>query len=302
MYALLLSLPLVFLTAASAAGAATLGIVVPGQESEEAARVVQAVRAVAEERGWDVEVGAAAGELIGAKPLGLILVMAAPGDALQAARDAGIPAVTVLAGTPAPGSFDLTVNQYAAGADIGAHLLGLMGYRGRLIALRADAADPAARARARVLDVMLQDSPGVPVIATVQQATGRGWQEALRRELDAILAQTGTAAPLALWAARDELALVAEEVLKQHGWARDRVTLVSTGGSRAALARLRDPEGLLTATLVIPYELLGEAAVEVIGDLVDGTPREQIATSPVIFIDPILVDRGNVPPEDELPW
>jgi simple sugar transport system substrate-binding protein/ribose transport system substrate-binding protein len=105
-----------------------------------------------------------------------------------------------------------------------------------------------------------------------------------------------------VWAATDELALAAEPVLKAAGLGRDRVALVSTGGTDAAFERLRDPDGLLAATLAIPYELLGEAAVDALDDLTAGTPAGQITPGPYLFIEPVLVDRNNVPGPEELPW
>jgi ABC-type sugar transport system substrate-binding protein len=66
--------------------------------------------------------------------------------------------------------------------------------------------------------------------------------------------------------------------------------------------RLRDQDGLLAATLAIPYELLGEAAVDALDDLMAGTPPRQVTPGPYLYIDPVLVDRNNVPGPDELPW
>jgi ABC-type sugar transport system substrate-binding protein len=299
-------------SATPAAAATTLGLVTPGTGSEAIARAAQAARSAAEEKGWTVEArdasvdGDALAQLVRREVAGLVLVAVRPEfdpAGVQAARAAGVPIVTVLAGASPAARFDLAVNQYALGADVGAYVLGRLGYRGRLITLRADA-DPGARARARVLDLMLQDAPGVALVASLDR--GDGPEEAFRAALDRALAEAAgnaeASSPLAVWAATDALALLAEEALRARGLARERVTLVGVGGGPAALARLRDPAGLLTATAAIPYELLGEAAVDVLEDVAAGTPAEQIATGPYVFVDAVIVDQGSVPAEDELPW
>jgi ABC-type sugar transport system substrate-binding protein len=313
MRALLALVVLALAAAPSAADAVTLGLVVPGTGSEAVERAAQAARSAAEEKGWTVEArdasvdGDALAQLVRREVAGLVLVAVRPEfdpGGVQAARDAGIPIVTVMAGASPAARFDLAINQYALGADVGAYVLGRLGYRGRLVTLRADA-DPGARARARVLDLMLEDAPGVALAASLDR--GSGPEDAFRAALDRALAEAGgppaaDAAPLAVWAATDALALAAEEALRAGGFARERVTLVGVGGGPAALARLRDPAGLLTATAAIPYELLGEAAVDVLEDIAAGTPAEQIATGPYVFVDTVIVDQGSVPAEDELPW
>src|SRR3954454_11503498 len=267
----LLSLTLGLVLLAAPAGATVLGIVTPEQAGEAATRAAKAAQASAEEKAWTVE-----------------------------QRTAGVPVVTVLAGASPQAAFDVTVNQYVAGGQIGAYLRGLADYRGPLVELRADA-ELGAKARARVLELMLQEAPDVQSLGSLQRAGGDRWQDVLKRGLEQKLQQAGSG-PLAVWAATDELALAAEQVLKAAGYGRDRVALVGTGGTDAAFDRLRDQDGLLAATLAIPYELLGEAAVDALDDLMAGTPAKQVTPGPYLYIEPVLVDRNNVPGPDELPW
>ena len=301
----LLSLTLGLVLLAAPAGAAVLGIITPEQAGEAATRAAKAAQASAEEKAWTVEQrsGAAASDLARVKIDALLLVMVRPeaqAATVEAARKAGVPVVTVLAGASPQAAFDVTVNQYVAGAQIGAYLLGLADYRGPLVELRADA-ESGAKARARVLELMLQEAPDVQSLGSLQRAGGDRWQDALKRGLEQKLQQAGSG-PLAVWAATDELALAAEQVLKAAGYGRDRVALVGTGGTDAAFDRLRDQDGLLAATLAIPYELLGEAAVDALDDLMAGTPAKQVTPGPYLYIEPVLVDRNNVPGPDELPW
>jgi simple sugar transport system substrate-binding protein/ribose transport system substrate-binding protein len=302
----LLSLTLGLVLLATPDGATVLGVITPEQAGEPATRAAKAAQASAEEKSWTVEQrsGAAASDLARVKVDALLLVGVRPeaqAATVEAARKAGAPVVTVLAGASPQAAFDVTVNQYVAGAQIGAYLLGLADYRGPLLELRADA-EPGAKARARVLALMLQqEAPEVQSLGSLQRAAGDRWQDALKRGLEQKLQQAGSG-PLAVWAATDELALAAEDVLKAAGYGRDRVALVGTGGTDAAFDRLRDQDGLLAATLAIPYELLGEAAVDALDDLMAGTPPRQVTPGPYLYIEPVLVDRNNVPGPDELPW
>ncbi len=309
MRALLFLLTAALALGAGPAHAVTVGIIAPDMAVEAMARAARAAQSAAQDKGWTVELRdlketpTAAAELAGRKLDGLVLIAFRPdtvAQQLEPARAAGVPIVTVLAGASPLAVFDVGVNQYAVGAETGAYLLGLIGYQGELVLLRADA-DPAARARARVVDLMLKDVPAVHALASLQQPSGEGWAEQLAKQLAAKAPAAGQSR-LAVWAATDEMGVVAEEALRKLGLGRDRATVVSVGGIQAAFDRIRDPEGLFAATAALPYELMGEAAMDVIEDLSAGTPREQIAVGPYLFIDSVLVDRTNVPAENELPW
>lgn len=302
------------LTAAALLGtfparAVTVGVIAPDLGIEALARAARAAESAGQDKGWTVEVRdlkqapTAAADLAGAALDGLVLLAMRPdalAQQLEALRARQVPIVTVLAGASPLATFDIGVNQYAVGAETAAYLLGLIGYQGQLLLLRADS-DPAARARSRVMELMAQDVPGVRTLASLDQPQEEGWQDQLVRELRAKAGEAGSGR-LGVWAASDELALVAEQALRHQGLGRDRTAIVGIGGTQAAFDRLRDPEGLLAATTALPYELMGEAAMDVIEDLQAGTPREQIAVGPYLFIDAVLVDRANVPAENELPW
>ncbi len=309
MRAFLVAITAVLALGAAPARAVTVGIIVPDLAVEALARAARAAQSAAQDKGWTVElrdlkqVPTAAADLAGAELGGLVLIAVPPdtvAQQLEPVRAGGVPIVSVLAGASSLSVFDVGVNQYALGAETGAYLLGLIGYEGQLVLLRSDA-DPAARARARVVDLMLEDMQRVRRLADLQRAAGDGWAQQLAQELQGKAGEAGSGR-LAVWAATDELALVAEDTLRKLGLGRDRATVVSVGGIQAAFDRIRDPEGLFAATAALPYELMGEAAMDVIEDLAAGTPREQIAVGPYLFIDAVLVDRTNVPGENELPW
>ena len=52
---------------------------------------------------------------------------------------------------------------------------------------------------------------------------------------------------------------------------------------------------LLSATVAIPFEALGKAAVDSMQAIaVDGKPKEEVTTGPYLFMDAVLVDANNV--------
>jgi simple sugar transport system substrate-binding protein/ribose transport system substrate-binding protein len=71
--------------------------------------------------------------------------------------------------------------------------------------------------------------------------------------------------------------------------------LVSIDGGPETYRRIADPDSLLMATVMIPFEKMGEKAVEVIERAgIKKEPRESIAHGPYIYLDAELVDAANV--------
>jgi simple sugar transport system substrate-binding protein/ribose transport system substrate-binding protein len=147
---------------------------------------------------------------------------------------------------------------------------------------------------------MLHEAPGLSPVASLDRGQGAEGVAVVASGLRAALRRLSSG-PVAVWAASEELAVLAETILREAGLDRNRVTLVSVGGDAAAYERLRDPEGLLAATLAWPYEVLGETAVDVLDDLLAGTPPETINPGGSILLDAVLVDRATAPTDDVQP-
>lgn len=301
------------LAAAPAAAQARLGILALDLSTESSARVARAAEIAALDKGWEIELHNAAGDLAAhAQRLealveqqvdGILLVLSRAAELesqLGAAQGGGIPVVSVMSGISPFTAFDVTVNEFEVGAKIGMYLMGALRFEGDLLMQRADA-KPDTRARARVMDAILDENEGVRLQGAVTADPSQLPPDELRRRLDAWLAGR-VAGTEGIWTAVETQAFVTDDILRAAGGERGSLVLTTVGSGQEVFRRLRDPASLLTATVAIPYELLGEASIDALDDLIAGTPKEQITAGPQLFIDTVVVDRSNVPPEEAWPW
>ena len=73
------------------------------------------------------------------------------------------------------------------------------------------------------------------------------------------------------------------------------ITLVSVDGGPETYRRIADPDSLITATMMIPFEKLGTTAVDAIDRIVvKKEPKASITSGPYLFMDSVLVDETNV--------
>lgn len=310
-----LALAMLVLGGPPALAQSRLAILALDMAQETTARAARAAESAALDKGWDAELVDAHGD-IGAQGRSLatlvqqrkadavLLVRTRPGElrpSLEAARSAHVPVVSVMSGVDPLTALDVTVNQFEIGARIGVHLLGLMGYDGKLLVERATSQQDT-RIRGRMLDLILSEYPSVHIAADLDADPARSPPDALRATLEGWLGTQLQGGVEAIWTAVDSQAFVTDDILRAKGVRRDQVVLATVDGGQESFRRLRDPASLLVATVVIPYELMGEAGVDALDDLLAGTPREQITTGPQMFVDTVLVDRATVPPEDEWPW
>ena len=84
--------------------------------------------------------------------------------------------------------------------------------------------------------------------------------------------------------------------------AAGEVLLTGVDGGQEVFARIRDPRSLMTATVAIPFEVMGEQAVEAIDGILQGTDPGEFTRGPFLYMDAVLVDSSNVPAEGEWPW
>ena len=81
----------------------------------------------------------------------------------KAAKEAGIPVITVVSGTSPHALFDIQVNEYKVGARGGAVSARKMNYQGKILDRRFEQ-NVASRIRGKVLDVVLSENPAVKVL------------------------------------------------------------------------------------------------------------------------------------------
>lgn len=303
----------VLLAAPAPAGAVKLGIVAFQMSAETHARTANAAKAAAEDKGWEVTLLNSAGSvpdhaaqienLVQKGVDAILLAMGKPLQAeaqLKAAAAKKIPVVTVMSGTSPHTLFDVTVNEFEVGAKIGVYLLGLLNYQGNILMSRYEG-HGGTKIRGRVMDIILEENTGVKVLGTHAMARTQSWREDVKAGMEALILRHAGQFQ-AIWASFDGQAFVIDDILQAQGYKKGQVFLTGVDGGQEAFRRIRDPNSLFTATVAIPFELMGEAAVDSLHDILSGTPKSEITPGPYLFMDAVLVDANNVPAEGEWPW
>lgn len=301
------------LAAPGPAAAVKLGIVAFQMSAETHARTANAAKAAAEDKGWEVTLLNSAGsvpdhaaQIENLVQKGVDAVLLAMGKPLQAeaqlvaAAAKKIPVVTVMSGTSPHTLFDVTVNEFEVGAKIGVYLLGLMNYQGNILMSRYEG-HGGTKIRGRVMDIILEENTGVKVLGTHSMARTQSWREDVKAGMEALILRHAGQFQ-AVWASFDGQAFVIDDILQAQGYKKGQVFLTGVDGGQEAFRRIRDPNSLFTATVAIPFELMGEAAVDALDDILSGTPKNEITPGPYLFMDAVLVDANNVPAEGEWPW
>lgn len=311
---LLLVLGLMLMATPLQARALKLGIVAFQMSSETHARAANAAAAAAKKLGWSVTLlnsrGAIAESasqiesLIQARPDALILCMTKPVELdaqLAAAQKAGIPVVTIASGTSPHTLFDIQANEYQVGSEAALYLLGLMNYRGNLLTERFEG-NLATRIRGKMLDAVLGENSAVKVIGSHSMARTRSWQEDVRAGMGALI-QRDAGRFQGVWASFDGQAFVIDDLLQAQGVKKGQIPLVSMDGGQTTFARIRDPNSLIVATVAVPFELMGQKAVDAIERIVDkGEKKDSVVQGPYMLLPSVLVDKSNVPAEGKWPW
>jgi simple sugar transport system substrate-binding protein/ribose transport system substrate-binding protein len=283
-----------------------LGIIGFQFSSETHARVANAAAAAAKAKGWSVTLLNSEGSLpkhaeqfdalIAKKVDAIVIAMGKPIEAdaqFKAAKDAGIPVITVESGGSPYALFDIQSNEYKAAAESALYLLGAMNYQGNLLTVRFDA-NVATRIRGRVLDVVLAENPSVKEVGKFTMARTQSWRDDVRAGVQALLLQNQGKVN-GIWVSFDGQAYIVDDLLQSQGVKRGEIPLVSIDGGQETYARIADPNSLLLATLSIPFEKMGAQAVDAVEAIVvKKQPKSAFTTGPYLFVDAVLVDQGNV--------
>lgn len=128
-----------------------------------------------------------------------------------------------------------------------------------------------------------------------------GYMEDTRRAMETYVLRHGDKID-AVWAAFDELAYAAADVLEAHGLGRDKVIVVGIDGNPETFRRIRAGSPIV-ATVAQPFEEMARIAVDLVDKIVvQGISPAQAAPRKVIYVDAPLVDETNAPPEGQWPW
>jgi simple sugar transport system substrate-binding protein/ribose transport system substrate-binding protein len=291
---------------AIAAPAFKLGVIGFQFSSETHARVANAAAEAARAKGWEVTLLNSEGSLpkhaeqfealISAKVNAIVIAMGKPVEAdaqFKAAKDAGIPVITVQSGASPYALFDIQSNEYKIGADAALDLLGAMGYQGNLLSVRFDA-NAASRVRGRVLDMVLAENQGVHEIGKFTMARTQSWQNDVRSGVQALLLQNQGKIN-GVWVSFDGQAYIVDDLMQAQGVKRGEIPMVSMDGGQESFRRIADPNSLLLATVNVPFEAMGGQAVGAIDRIVvQKAPKSSFTTGPYLYVNAVLVDESNV--------
>jgi len=297
---------LALLAGIATANAFELGIIGFQFTSETHARVANAAAESAREKGWEVTLLNSEGSLpkhaeqfdaLIAKGVDAIIVaMGKPIEAdaqFLAAKQAGIPVVTVQSGSSPHALLEVQTNEYKVGADAALYLLGQMGYAGNLLECRFEM-NVASRIRGKILDSVLSENAAVTPVGSFAMARTQSWRDDVRSGMQALLLQNQGSID-GIWASFDGQAYIIDDLLIAQGIKKGEIPLVSVDGGPETYRRIADPESTLIASVSIPFEDMGRTAVDVIDRVVvKQEPKEAISSGPYLFVDAVMVDQSNV--------
>jgi simple sugar transport system substrate-binding protein/ribose transport system substrate-binding protein len=291
---------------ALAQGATDIAIVGFQMSSETHARAANAAAAAARAKGWTATVLNSEGALprhaeqldtlIARRPRAIVVAMGKPVEAeaqFQRAKAAGVPVITIMAGASTHTLFDIQVNEYEVGAKAALWLLGELGYQGNILTQRFEG-NVGTRIRGKVLDVVLSENTGVRVLGSHSMARTQSWRDDVRQGFQALLLRHG-AQTQGIWASFDGQAFVIDDLLQARGARKGEIKFVSIDGGEETYRRIADPASTLMATVTIPFEAMGRAAVESIERIVlKGEPKAAVTPGPYLFMEAELVDGNNL--------
>ena len=295
-----------FAAATTSAFAVDVGIIGFQFSSETHARVANAAAEAAKAKGWTVTLLNSEGALpkhaeqfealIAKKVDAIIIAMGKPVEAdaqFKAARDKGIPVITVQSGSSPHALFDIQTNEYKVGADAALYLLGQIGYTGNIATVRFEG-NVASRIRGKVLDTVLSENTAVKEVAKHSMARTQSWRDDVRSGMQALLLQNQGKVN-AVWASFDGQAYIVDDLLKAQGVKKGQIALVSVDGGTESYRRIADPDSTFLATVAIPFEQMGIKAVEAVDAIaIKKQPAAAFTTGPYLFMDAVVVDKNNV--------
>ncbi len=289
-----------------AAQAFELGIIGFQFSAETHARVANAAADAAKAKGWNVTLLNSEGALpkhaeqfdtlIAKKVDAIIIAMGKPVEAeaqFKAAKEAGIPVITVQSGSSPYTLFDIQTNEYVNGADAALYLMGALGYKGNILTARFDL-NAASRIRGKIIDDVLAENQAVKELGKFSMARTQSWRDDVRTGMQALLLQNQGKVN-GIWASFDGQAYIIDDLLKAQGVKKGEIALVSMDGGPESYARIADPDSTFLATVSIPFEQMGKQAVDAIDAIVvKKQPKESITSGPYLFTDAVMVDKSNV--------
>lgn len=295
---------LVFVAATLSAGAAyaqsKVAIVTPYMAQPGTQFYVEAFQAVADERGWDVNVIDTAGDVAAVisriedmviQNVDAIVINVDPTQVtagLQAASDAGIPVFGMDAGSDPLLVTNVTSNGYAMAAETATYVSDRINGEGNVVMFVFDAFPPV-QVRGVVADAVFGNHPDIKVLDRLTPDVSDGGIADSRAKMEAILAANPEPGSIAaVWAAWDQPALGALQAIEAAG--RDGEGIVITGIDANPQAREAiSAGGNFEASVAQDFAGIGAATADAVARVLEGEDLRQS----VIYVPTKLVTAAN---------
>lgn len=268
-----------------------------------------------EEQGWDWDVSIldsggsgeeTASNVEDAVERGVDAIIVSMAD-LRAARaplrnavEDGIPVFGVDSGYVEELVVDVTSNNYVIGARKSTYMINELGGEGNIVAFKM-AEHHGVRKRGNTLDVVLEENPGIEVLAEHNIDYTEFYEDTMETMHDYIM-RFGLEEIDAVWAGWDEPGQAAAEAIMAQGGTRDDVFVVGSDGHPTAGEYIRD-ETPFKATVAQSFEPIGEQVARYIHEIVvEGRSEEEVIPTNTVYMDTPLVTPANLPPEGEYLW
>lgn len=299
------------------ANALTVGIVVQNASALSQVRTTQAFTKMAESKGWTVLTGDGKGSaervanfietFVNRQVDAVVVAMAelqALKGAIETANKAGIPIYAIDSGLVPGVECNITSNNFVIGGEMGAYLADRLGYQGNIVAIGMKE-HHGTRKRREALNAILEEYPNIKLLADYNVRYTNFYEDA-QKAMENFLTRFGDDID-AVWAAWDDLAVAATEILIRYGYDRDDIFVIGADGHPHAYAQIRNPHSPLVATVAQEFEWFAAKAIEVIEKIhVLGQDKELVLGNGTLYVPVTLVDPGNVPEKGgspyEMPW
>lgn len=218
---------------------------------------------------------------------------------LEDAEKAGIPIFAVDSGWTPGIVVDVTSNNYVMSAKISSYLVDRLGGEGKIVAFKM-AEHHGVRKRGETLDVIINENPGIELIAEHNMDYSDFYNDTLKTMED-FLARYGDEID-AVWAGWDEPAMAAAAAIEAAGYSKEDIFVTGIDGHGPAVDEMRNGAPVV-ATVAQGFELMGEKIGTYIhGMLTEGKPESEVVKSTTVYVDTPLITEFNLPEEGTEPY
>jgi ribose transport system substrate-binding protein len=283
-------------------GAKTIGVVSLAANNGGSARMIAAMKAVAAQNGWTVNVVDTAGDptkvgpaiqsFVSAKVNGIavdILDPSAIANDIAAAKQAGIPVISLNSDDYNPDvASQIVANPFDVGMQEATYIADRLGRKGN-VAMLAFSAATNIRLRQEVLENALKAYPGIHIVEKHELDVAKALDDA-QATVQSWLTKYPSGQLNAIWAAWDEPALGAAAAADAQS--PNDLFVTGTDYSPAVGAKMK-AGSVLQADWFVDYATIGSTAMSLFNDAFSGK-----ALPPHVYVALQLVTPSNLPSGD----